>query len=393
MKVLVLGVGKMGYGLLKDLTAQREVDEVVAADASLEGAKAVVARVGSDKVKRVEKVDVTDRKATVRLIKGFDVVAGGLPRQFCDGAIAATIEAGVDWADIAANFGTVFSQHEAAKKAGVTVVPHIGLDVGTDRVLCGVGARKLDEVEGFYVGCGGFPQKGTPGYYNPINYKISWYWPFAVNSNLGVCRCLKGGKLVDIPILSDPTEIVFPEPLGKLEAYTNGSLVDVVEHLGLKGVKDAYAQTIRWPGHCEMWRRLRDLHFLDAEPVKVRGVDVSPIELWYALGEKWLQYEPGEGDAICQRVIVSGKKGGRSAAWTYEFMDFGDEKEKLTAMARTTAFPCSIVAKMIAKGQMKMPGVIHPVKIGYDEELSAIFFKEMAKRRIKITESFTSPFN
>jgi saccharopine dehydrogenase-like NADP-dependent oxidoreductase len=142
-----------------------------------------------------------------------------------------------------------------------------------------------------------------------------------------------------------------------------------------------------------MWRRLRDLHFLDAEPVKVRGVDVSPIELWYALGEKWLQYEPGEGDAICQRVIVSGKKDGRSAAWTYEFMDFGDEKEKLTAMARTTAFPCSIVAQMIAKGQMDMPGVIHPVKIGYDEKLSAIFFKEMAKRRINITESFTSPFN
>ena len=383
----------MGYGLLKDLTAQGDVDEVVAADANLQGAKEVVGRVGSDKAKGVEKIDVTDRKATVKLIRGFDVVAGGLPRQFCDAAITATIEAGVDWADIAANFGTIFSQNEAAKRAGVTVVPHIGLDVGTDRVLCGVGARMLDDVEGFYVGCGGFPQKGTAGYRNPINYKISWYWPFAVDSNLGVCRCLKGGKMAEIPILSDPTEIVFPEPLGKLEAFTNGSLIDVVEHLGLKGVRDAYAQTIRWPGHCEMWRKLRDLHLLDSEPVKVKGVDVSPRELWYALGERWLQYDPGEGDAICQRVIVNGRKGGESAAWTYEFMDFGDQRERLTAMARTTAFPCSIVAQMIAKGQMRMPGVIHPVKIGYDEKLSAIFFKEMARRRINITESFTSPFN
>ena len=34
MKVLVLGTGKMGYGLLKDLVAQREVEEVVAADAN-----------------------------------------------------------------------------------------------------------------------------------------------------------------------------------------------------------------------------------------------------------------------------------------------------------------------------------------------------------------------
>jgi lysine 6-dehydrogenase len=393
MRVLVLGVGKMGYGLLKDLSAQRTVDEIVAADANLEGAKAVAARVGSDKVKRVERIDVTDRKATVKLIKGFDVVAGGLPRQFCDQAVAATIEAGVSWADIAANFGTIFNQHEDAVKAGVTVVPHIGLDVGTDRVLLGVGARKLDEVESLYVGCGGFPQRDTPGYRNPLNYKISWYWPFAVTSNLGTCKVLKGGRMVDIPILSDASQMVFPEPLGKLEAFTNGSLVDVVEHLGLKAVRDAYAQTIRWPGHCETWAKLKELHLMDVEPVKVKGADVSPLDFWYALGEKWLQYEPGEGDAICQRVIVGGRKGGKTAAYTYEFMDFYDPKEDLTAMARTTAFPCSIVAQMIAKGEMSMPGVIHPAKIGYDERLSGIFLNEMARRHIKITESFTSPLN
>jgi hypothetical protein len=40
-----------------------------------------------------------------------------------------------------------------------------------------------------------------------------------------------------------------------------------------------------------------------------------------------------------------------------------------------------------------MPGVIHPAKIGYDEKLSDIFFAEMARRNIRITESFESPFN
>ncbi len=393
MKVLVLGTGKMGYGLLKDLSVQKEVTEIVAADANIEAARAVVAKVASDKVKGVERIDVTDKKAAVRLFKGFDVVAAGIPRQFCDQAIAATIEAGVDWADIAANFDTIFSQNEAAEKAGVTVVPHIGLDVGTDRVLLGVGSRKLDEVEGLYVACGGFPQKGTPGYYNPINYKISWYWPFAIAGSLGSCKVLRKGKTVEVQVLSDPTPIEFPEPLGKLEAFTNSDLMDTVEHLRLKGVKDAYGQTIRWPGHCEMWTKLKDLHLMDKEPVKVKGVDVSPLDFWEALGNKWLQFGPDEGDAICQRVIVSGKKGGESAAYTYEFMDFGDKKADLSAMARTTAFPCSIVAQMIAKGQMKMPGVIHPAKIGYDEKLSDTFFKELAKRNIKITETFTSPFN
>jgi lysine 6-dehydrogenase len=393
MRVLVLGVGKMGYGLLKDLAAQPTVDEVIPADAYLEGAKAQAARVASDKIGKVEKIDVTDRKATVKLIKGFDVVAAALPRPFCDQAIAATIEAGVGWADIAANYGTIFSQHQDAVKAGVTVVPHIGLDVGTDRVLLGVGTRKLDKVESLYVGCGGFPQKDTPGYNNPLRYKISWFWPFAVDSNLGTCRVLKGGKMVEIPILSDAHDILFPEPLGRLEAYTNGSLVDVVDHLGLKNVKNAYSQTIRWPGHSETWKTLKELHLLDREPVKVKGVDISPLEFFYSLGEKWLQYNPGEGDAICQRVIITGTKDGEPSSYTYEFMDFYDPEEDITAMARTTAFPCSIVAQMIVKGEMDMPGVIHPAKIGYNEKLSDTFFKEMAKRRINVEESFTSSLN
>ncbi|MBD3206144.1 hypothetical protein GF319_07345 [Candidatus Bathyarchaeota archaeon] len=391
MKVLVLGVGKMGYGILKDLVKQEEVDEITAADADLKGAESVVKKVDNEKIKNVEKIDVRDKNATVKLIKRFDVVAGGLPRPFCDQAIEASIEAGVGWADVAADFGTIFSQHEAASDAGVTVVPHIGLDVGTDRVLLGVAARKLDRVDSLYVGCGGFPQKGTEGYSNPLRYKISWYWPYAVNSNLGTCRVLKNGEIVEIPILSDTEKIMFPEPLGELEAYTNGSLKDVIDHLELKEVKDAYAQTIRWPGHSDIWNTLKELHILDREPLEVKGTEVIPIEVWYALGEKWLQYNPGEGDAICQRVIVGGQKDGVPASYTYEFMDFYDPEEDITAMARTTGFPCSIVAQMIAKGEMDMPGVIHPSKIGYNKELSDIFFEEMGRRGIDISESYQTP--
>ena len=163
----------------------------MAADANLDAAKSVSARISSDKVKASQKLDVTDKKATVKLIKGFDIVVAAIPRTFCDQAISATIEAGVSWADIAADFNTVFSMDAAAKKAGITVIPHCGLDVGTDRILLGVGSRKLDSVEKLYVACGGFPQKGTPGYYNPLNYKISWSWPFAIQVPVRYSRTVR----------------------------------------------------------------------------------------------------------------------------------------------------------------------------------------------------------
>lgn len=137
----------------------------------------------------------------------------------------------------------------------------------------------------------------------------------------------------------------------------------------------------------------RELHLLDEETVKVKGADVSPRDLFIALGEKTLQYEPGEGDCICQRVEVSGKKDGTTASYVYEFVDFQDFENDVSAMARTTAFPCSIVAQMIARGEFEEKGVIHPVKIGYSERLSDRFFSELARRKINITENFIKPFN
>ena len=62
-------------------------------------------------------------------------------------------------------------------------------------------------------------------------------------------------------------------------------------------------------------------------------------------------------------------------------------------MAKTTAFPCSIVAQMIARGQLSEPGVIHPVKIGWKKTLSDKFFEELKKRKIEINECVSKPFN
>ena len=387
MKVLVLGIGKMGYGLLKDLTMQSDVDEIVAADINVEGARKVVERVNSDKIE-VRPCNVMKAKETLSLMRdGFDVVASALPRPFCDAALAAAIDAGIGYADIAASFSTIFDLDAAAKNAGVTAVPHIGLDIGIDRVLCGVGARKLDSVDGFRVWCGGFPQKGTPGYDNPLRYKISWYWPYAALGNVGSSTVLKDGLMVEIPRLSDPEEISFPEPLGKCEAYTTGDLMDVIVHLNLYGVQEAWAKTVRWPGHSDIWKKIRALHLLDEETINVKGIEIAPRDFFLALGDKTLQYLSGEGDAICQRVEVSGIKDGNKKSYIYEFIDLYDPENDLSAMARTTAFPCSIVAQMIANGDFNEAGVIHPVKIGWDKRLSEKFFNELSKRNIKIEES------
>jgi len=90
-------------------------------------------------------------------------------------------------------------------------------------------------------------------------------------------------------------------------------------------------------------------------------------------------------------VEVTGTKDGEPTAYIYEFIDLHDFENDISAMARTTAYPCSVVAQMIASGEFSRPGVIHPAWIGYDEKLSNKFFKELASRRINITEYVKRP--
>ena len=71
-------------------------------------------------------------------------------------------------------------------------------------------------------------------------------------------------------------------------------------------------------------------------------------------------------------------------------MAFCDEENDITAMARTTAYPCSIVAQMIARGDIKQKGVIHAGKIGWNPQLAETFLSELAKKGIYINETATA---
>lgn len=90
-------------------------------------------------------------------------------------------------------------------------------------------------------------------------------------------------------------------------------------------------------------------------------------------------------------VEVIGMEEGEDAAYIFEFTDFYDPENDISAMARTTAFPCSIVTQMIARDEFDEAGVIHPVKIGYDRNLSKRFFNELSDRKIKIDEYHRRP--
>jgi lysine 6-dehydrogenase len=86
------------------------------------------------------------------------------------------------------------------------------------------------------------------------------------------------------------------------------------------------------------------------------------------------------------KVEVSGYKKGRKTGYIYTLVDFYNEKSGVTAMARTTAYTASIVAKLILEGKIGLRGVVPPERLGMDNEVYRHVIFELSKREIRISE-------
>jgi len=85
-------------------------------------------------------------------------------------------------------------------------------------------------------------------------------------------------------------------------------------------------------------------------------------------------------------VEVKGRKGGAEERLAFKLVDYYDEAEGITAMARTTAYTASVVACLLAKGEVQRKGVVPPEVLGMDERLYRLIISGLKAEGIKIEE-------
>jgi len=134
-------------------------------------------------------------------------------------------------------------------------------------------------------------------------------------------------------------------------------------------------------------RAFREAGLFSKTPLKVGSGQVAPLEVTSAaLFPKWT-YEEGEVDLTVMRVTAQGRENGAPVRLTWNLLDRYDSETKTTSMARTTAFPCSVIGQMIAAGTISAPGVIPAERLGADEALLESILNELAARRVDFVES------
>jgi len=87
------------------------------------------------------------------------------------------------------------------------------------------------------------------------------------------------------------------------------------------------------------------------------------------------------------RVDVVGEKNGEEMQHTFHLIDYYDEAQGITSMARTTGYTASVVTQMVARGEVEGRGVIPPERLGMDQRLFELILRGLSERDIHIVEA------
>jgi len=357
MSALILGGGMMGLAIAHDLI--KNSVSVTIADINEKCLEKMTS------IKNKVEFFPLDAKSeeTKKIMKKNDVVISALPYDFNYKLVKTAIECRTHFCDLGGNIDMVereLSLHEKAKEANVLIIPDCGLAPGITNVVTSHLIKKIHGIKEIHIRVGGVPQKPE----GPLNYALFFSVHGLINEYVEKSRILREGNVAEVESLTGLEEISFPS-FPPLEAfYTSGGTSTLPQTF--KGIlKELDYKTIRYKGHCEKIKLLKDLGFFEGNA--------------RAATEKILEraLKKNVPDVVLLRVTGIGKE-----IRKIELIDYFDGDENITAMMRTTGFSTAIIAKMILDDVITKRGALPPEKC----VPSDAFFEELKKRKMRIRE-------
>jgi lysine 6-dehydrogenase len=380
MKILVLGAGRMGLGAVFDLVHNSPgVETVTVADFDLKKAQDVAAKVDSAKV-TAQQIDASNTSDVARLMESHDSAISCVNYWYNAELSKAAIATNTNFCDLGGNNYIVDEQlalYEEAKRAGISIIPDCGLAPGMVSVLAAHGAKRFDETEEIHIRVGGLPQMPK----TLLEYQLVFSVEGLINEYIEVARVIRNGEITEVESMTEIEALAF-DGFPPLEAFQTSGGTSTLPDTFLGKIKELDYKTIRYAGHCEKFKTMIDLGLCSSEEILVDYARVTPRKVFGELLTKHLPAD--EPDYVLVRLEFVGKTGGATKQLRYDIVDRQDDATGLSAMMRTTAFPASIIAQMMAKGEVLMRGAT-PQEKAIDSEK---FVAELARRNIVIKESW-----
>jgi lysine 6-dehydrogenase len=390
VRIVVLGgAGIIGRAIARDLADDREVAEIVVADLDIDGARKVAEGLRRSGVTAV-KADVNDHGALVGLIKGAGAVVNSVQYYFNLPIMRACLEAKTHYIDLGGLFHTTRKQlelHDDFKKAGVLAVLGLGSCPGIANMQARAVADTFDAVESIRIYNGATPDMGD-----------SLAWAYSIQTIFDEITqppvVFRDGRFHETAPLGDEELYRFQEPIGvaKVHLSLHSEVATLPLTYGPKGIKDCFFK-ISFFGYSE--KALRQLQFLaqigmaSTDAIDVRGARVRPRDVLVEVLKRAPQIER-KGSLGFKDIVteVRGTRAGKTVSGKVETTAWPHKTWGISGGTLLVASPPAIVARWLARGQVRHAGVLPPEQ-AVD---AAAFFRDLEIRGARTTVAVAEPF-
>jgi saccharopine dehydrogenase-like NADP-dependent oxidoreductase len=317
--------------------------------------------------------DLSDPEAVKKAISNADLVVSAVPGHMGFRTLKLIIEEGKNVVDIAFFPEDLFELQDIADKKGVIAISDIGVAPGMSNILTAYGSSKLDKTEKVRIFVGGLPKVRR----QPFEYKAVFSPIDVIEEYTRPARFIRDGKLVEMPALSEPEFIDF-EGIGTLEAFNSDGLRSLIRTIHCP---DMIEKTLRYPGHIEKIKLLRDCGFFSYEGITVNGQMIRPIDLTTRLLFPMWDLKD-EKDLTVMLIMVEGTKNGKRFLFSWELYDEYDQPTGIHSMARTTGYTATAAARMIIAGVYDRKGISPAEYVGMEPACVEFMLQDLAKRGV-----------
>ncbi len=360
------------------MARDKDTSKIVLGDIDLDLARRVKDKIGSDKITAV-KLDAGKVKDIEEAARGVDVVINLTLVRFNANIMKAAVNSGAHYVDTALDYPLITQLAKRKpleidsefKKAGLTALIACGGTPGVTNVLVRYACDKLDRVDEIYV------KGGDSLLEDPHEVVDAWDPGWSPEITLldyaTETMMFENGKYKECAPFSGCEEYDFPDPVGSVvvcyHAHEEGTTLPRFIGKGLKHVD------VKYPID-PIAGALVKMGFAKSEPIDVRGVKVSPLDVLMNLvrhpvdmflteDEDTVKVPPKFVDLLV--VDIKGAKSGEEVAyklsWPYNLFTNPEERlefyrESGTAEI-TVALPAIAGAKMCVAGNAGR-GVIAP---------------------------------
>lgn len=373
-KVIVLGAGMVGSAMAIDMAKKHSV---------------TVTDISQDVLNRVKQkcsdlttrqLDVTNKQELQQTIKEYDLVINAVPGFLGFETLKSIIEAGMNVIDIAFFPENSLELDVLAKENNVTAIVDCGVAPGMDNVILGHYNETM-KLTDFECLVGGLPKIKKW----PFCYKAPFSPIDVIEEYTRPARYVEHGELVVREPLTDCEYVEF-DKVGTLESFNSDGLRSII--YTMPHIPNMKEKTLRYPGHVEYVKVLKESGFFGTEKIEVNGNQVSPLDFTSKiLFNEWKLGE-NEEEITVLRVTLKGENAtGRKEEVVYSMHDTYNAETKTSSMARTTGYTATAAANLFLDGLFAEKGVFPPELLGKHKDCFDYFFNYLEERNIFYVKS------